>query len=166
MIDAELGDAMDAREGLDFDWVLTRGADMSQHYAYAVQSYLGDIEAVRGVGDWPTCVAASALALRSMLECQLLATGLSLTITEIEMQLRIATDPSPIAEAIRTISEFERVDATAADQAAELVGANDRRLIAMMPITAPVLRSPNGSAKSMRLSASLLKWQKERGISR
>ncbi|MET7737708.1 hypothetical protein ABZT02_41360 [Streptomyces sp. NPDC005402] len=91
-------------EGVNFDWLLTRGADMTWHYGFEVQSYLADIDAAFAAEDWPTCVASCTLALRVLAECTYRGTGIS-AVTEAEKQLRLACDPSVVGQAYRAMPD-------------------------------------------------------------
>ena len=150
--------------GIDFDWLLTRGADVIWHYGLMMQSRLADIEAAYQEEDWSTCMAACASALQLMCECEYRAAGIGKGATPMELQLRMALDDSPLAaslHATRPLGESTREDA---DLAVSVVRRHDAQLLEKIPIPVPELRSASGSAQSMRLSASLHKWRKERGL--
>src|SRR5580658_10085701 len=90
-----------AEDGIDFDWLLTRGAEAIWHYCFAVQSYMTDIEAVRATGDWPVCVAVCAVMMRTIAECEYLTDGLRPGSPDTEISLRLAVDEGPTAVALR-----------------------------------------------------------------
>lgn len=151
-------------EGVDFDWLLTRGADMTWLYGFEVQSCLTDIEAAYAAEDWPTCVASCTLTLRTLADCTYRGAGIS-TVTESEMQLRLASDPSAVAEAYRSLPLVADAGKETAEAAMAVVQKCDAWVQGLLPWTVPLLRSQSGSRQSMRLSASIVKWRKLRGIS-
>jgi hypothetical protein len=149
-------------EGVDFDWALSHGAEMLWSYCNSVQSGLSDIEAAYSSGDWPTCLAACAATLRALAFSEYRGAGMSATFTESELQLRLATDPSAAASALRALPEAVSADQDDADAAIELVHRCDAHLQQKLPFTAPILRSATGSTQSMRLAASITKWRNKR----
>jgi hypothetical protein len=150
-------------EGVDFDWLLTRGADMTWLYGFEVQSSLTDIEAAYAAEDWPTCVASCTLTLRTLADCTYRGAGIS-TATESEMQLRLAGDTSVVAQAYRSLPLVADAGKEAAEAAMAAVEKCDAWVQGLLPWTVPLLRSPSGSRQSTRLSASIVKWRKIRGI--
>lgn len=153
-------------DGFDFDWVLTHGAAMTWCYAFSVQSWLADVEAAYAAGDWPTCVAASGSALLAMTECEYRGAGLSRAVTPVELCLTAAVSTGPAQVALRDLPPAGSATREQAEAAVEVVRQQDALLREQLPVNVPLLRSPAGSAGSMRLSASILKWRKERGLTR
>jgi hypothetical protein len=150
-------------EGVDFDWLLTRGSDMTWHYGFSVQSYLTDIDAAFAAEDWPTCVASCTLALGALAECTYRGAGIS-AVTEPEKQLRLAGDPSVVGQAYRSMPDPADAGKESAEAAMAVVQKCDAWVRDLLPWTVPLLRSKSGSRQSMRLSASIVKWRKLRGI--
>lgn len=151
-------------EGTDFDWLLTRGADMAWYYGFAVQSCLTDMESAFAASDWPTCVAAADSALQAIVRCGYRGMGVSASATAIETHLRLATDPSPAAAAYRGLPAAIGADRESAAAAMAVVRVCDSRIRAHLPWDVAVLRSPTGTRQSMRQSASLLRWRRIRGL--
>jgi hypothetical protein len=151
-------------DGLDFDWILTRGADMLWHYAFDTQSFLTDMEAAYTAGDWPLCTAAGSFALQAIVECEARGAGITALATETETQIRIATADSPAARALRSLPHAIRATAEDAAHTLGVVRHHDANFRSTLPVDVPHLRSPAGPAQSMRLSASIIKWRKERGL--
>ncbi|MFI0718868.1 hypothetical protein [Streptomyces sp. NPDC021224] len=151
-------------DGLDFDWVLTRGADMVWHYAFDTQSFLTDMEAAHAAGDWPLCTAAGTFALQTLVECEARGAGITARATGTESEIRMATSDSPAARALRSLPPAVGATAEDAARVLALVRRHDADFRAALPVEVPHLRSPSGPAQSMRLSASIIKWRKERGL--
>lgn len=166
MNDEASNGAQNSGDGFDFDWVLTHGAAMTWCYAFIVQSWLADVEAAYAARDWRTCVAASGSALLAMTECEYRATGLSKAVTPIELCLTAALGSGPAQRALRDLPPAGSATSDQAAAAVEIVRQQDARLRELLPVNVPLLRSPAGSAASMRMSASILKWRKERGLTR
>lgn len=151
-------------EGTDFDWLLTRGAEMTWHYGFAVQSGIADMAAAHAAEDWPTCVAVCTATLEALVECGYRGMGISDAAPEAERRLRLASDPSAIAAAYRCMPSAAGAGRETAEATLAIVREFDTEFRSRLPWEVPLLRSQKGSRQSIRMSASFTKWRAIRGI--
>ncbi|GAA3815151.1 hypothetical protein ACFS5L_38960 [Streptomyces phyllanthi] len=151
-------------EGLDAGWVISHGANAAWQYAQSVQASLEDLTAARDEGDWALCVESCAMALRAIVYCRRLMRGFNGGLVEPEFQLHLATCEDSAAQALRALPC--PLDAGEAEAIASVarVEAEDSALRRKLPFDVPVVRTPEGRWEAMRISATLVRWRRERGL--
>jgi hypothetical protein len=150
--------------GHALDWVLTDGADMSWHYAFAVQAHLTDLDAAYRTEDWALCMDVCLSTLRQLARCELHGTGIRKAAAETELELLLATDATPAGLAMRELPPALTATRQEAEQAIGTVRELSSQLRERLPVEMPDIRTPEGQKLSMRLSASLLKWRRGRTL--
>ncbi len=145
-------------------WVLTHGVNMAWRYAISVQPALDDMTAALELGDWPLCVESAGMALRAMVFCHHVGDGVSGSPSELELHLRVVTDPNPAARALLSLPWSADAGEEDAHRCAEVVRQHDESLRQSLPFEMPVIRAASGYAPSMRVNIDISRWRSERGM--
>lgn len=151
-------------DGTDLTWLLTHGAGMAWQYAMAVQTALADIDAALDAGNYPACVEACAVALRSIAYCEQVGAGYLGRPSHIEHHVQLALDDSPAARALRQLPPPPGATREQAQAARAVVHAQDARLRAALPVTIPVMRSAAGFFPTVGIAGALEKLRTEHGL--
>lgn len=151
-------------EGHNATWVITHGANAAWQYALSVQSAVDDLEAARTAEDWPLCVESCSMALRAISLCRRLTNGFAGQLVDAEFELFLAVSEDSAAAALRSLPSGVGAGRSEAETAIALVEREDALIRGELPFEVPVSRTPEGARRSMRISATLVKWGRERGL--
>jgi hypothetical protein len=144
-----------ATSGTDLTWLVTHGAGMAWQYALEVQSCLNDIEAAYAAGDHGTCLESCAAALRGMVYCERVGRGYVGRPSNIEHHLFLALENSPAAIELRALPKAGNASNDDCRVAMAVVREQNERLLALLPMTLPSMRSAGGFFRVLGIANAL-----------